>query len=313
MATVDICLATFNGAGWLADFLASLDRQHFTDWRLVVSDDGSTDGTVTVLESHFRRDPSRLLLVSRPRTRAGLVANFQDTLAASTADYVFPADQDDIWLPHKLGDMVTAIRSLERSSDGPALRPALIYSDMRVVDEMLRPLDASWWAYSGVPADWVTELRHLVVQNNVPGCAMVVNRALLQVALPIPPLALMHDVWLLLVCLMNGQVGHVQSATTLYRRHQGAATIGGRRDWKGRLRRFVLDASEVREHFQATASQTAALVDRTGNQTKPEYRRLLREYTRAGNSGWLMRRWLLLKLRIRKATAIGTLRLYLFV
>ena len=50
MAAVDILLATYNGARYLPELLASLEAQTFRDWRLIVRDDGSSDGSLTLVE-----------------------------------------------------------------------------------------------------------------------------------------------------------------------------------------------------------------------------------------------------------------------
>ena len=46
---VDISLATHNGAAYLQDFLGSLESQDASGWRLLARDDGSTDGTLSLL------------------------------------------------------------------------------------------------------------------------------------------------------------------------------------------------------------------------------------------------------------------------
>ena len=314
MAKVDICLATYNGAAWLPEFLASLDQQDFRDWRLVVSDDGSTDQTLEILRSHFSREPHRLYLVPRERTRTGVIGNFRDVLAASAAEYVFPADQDDIWLPHKLGEMLVAIeKSGSRGEASASSVPALVYSDMQVVDSDLKLISASLWRLPGISADAPVQLRHLLVQSNVPGCSMVVNRALLRAALPIPDECVMHDYWLLMVCLLTGRVDRIPSANVLYRRHEAAATYRSMSGWRGKLHRIVSTGSEVREHFRATVRQAACVLKRMDGGLTPAQRELLRAYVRAGNGGWLMRRLVLLKWRFRKKSWAGTIRMYMWI
>lgn len=311
MATVDICLATFNGAPWLRSLLDSLEQQQLHDWRLIVSDDFSKDETLNILRSYFTERPDKVLFVSKARTEADVIRNFQDALAASTADYIFLADQDDVWLPHKLGELLTTIRVVE----GAPAKPALVYSDMLVVNANLAPMSDSWWAYSGIDARWATSLRGLLTQNAVPGCSMVVNRRLLALALPIPPDALMHDWWLILVAQALGRTGCVPQVTMLYRRHQAAVTYFDRRGWSAAasIRSFLLQRKQVRDEFKATAKQSRCLLERSQFLLSEDQRTLIEDYARAGMSGWWRRRWLMLRHRIRKPSLKATIKMYFWI
>lgn len=309
MAKIDICLATYNGDEWLSDFLDSLDKQKVTDWRLIVADDGSTDSTMEVLLSHFKLEPHKIWIVERKSVGDGVINNFHDALAASTADYIFLADQDDVWLPQKLSQMLNAIQTMEGSRNSPVL----VYSDMQVVDSTLQPLSESWWEYSGVSKTWVNDLRHLLAQNAVPGCAMAMNRSLLNLALPIPSQVPMHDWWLLLVCLVSGSVGYVDSPCVRYRRHQGALTYLRRDGWGHAIKQFFWGRRSIRELFQQSAQQACYLLERMNQRLEPEQQKLLKNYVLAAGSGWWKKRWLLMKMRIRIATLKGSIKFYVWV
>ena len=108
--TIDICLATYDGAAWVQEFLNSLDAQTYTDWRLVVSDDASKDGTLEIIRIHFTNTPEKLSIVQRERTGAGVVQNFQDAIEASSSEYILLADQDDVWMPEKLRALLAVMR-----------------------------------------------------------------------------------------------------------------------------------------------------------------------------------------------------------
>lgn len=309
VATIDICLATYNGEGWLPEFLVSLKKQSCTSWKLIVADDGSTDSTIQVLLSHFKLEPHKIRVVERKSVGEGVVSNFHDALAASTADYVFLADQDDVWLPQKLSQMLSAIQTMEESRNNPVL----VYSDMQVVDTALQPLNKSWWKYCGVSKTWVHDLRHLLVQNAVPGCAMAMNRSLLDLALPIPNRVPMHDWWLLLVCLVSGTVGYVDSPCVRYRRHQSALTYLRRDGWWHGVKQFFGGRRNVRELYQQSAIQARYLLERMNHHLVPEQKSLLKSYILAAESGWWKKRWLLSKMRIRIATLKGSIKFYMWV
>ena len=57
-ARVQILLSTYNGAEFLPELLESLDTQSLQDFHLRVRDDGSTDGTLAILDEYTRRRPA---------------------------------------------------------------------------------------------------------------------------------------------------------------------------------------------------------------------------------------------------------------
>lgn len=307
---IDICLATYNGQEWLAEFLRSLELQTYRNWRLVVSDDGSTDETIAMVGSFFKQCSERLLMVERERRGAGVIENFQDALQASTADYIFLADQDDVWLPNKLMDLFLALREVETTGR----LPASVYSDLGVVDQNLHRLSESWWTYSQVPATWCLSLRRLLVQNSVPGCAMIVNRRLLDVALPIPAEAVMHDWWLLLVASVMGRVAYFEArATVLYRRHGAALTYVEKDGLIAALKRFLLQGAALKAAYKASTLQAAALLRRVGARATAQTLEPVRRYVQSAARGWLGRRLSLLAGGVVKPTLKGTIRFYFWV
>ena len=109
---VTILLCTFNGETFLEAQLASLERQVHKNWRLIVSDDGSTDGTLALLDQFARRVPQSVELRSGPRQ--GPATNFL-SLAADPqidGDYFAFCDQDDIWYPEKLQVALDRLQSI---------------------------------------------------------------------------------------------------------------------------------------------------------------------------------------------------------
>ena len=101
--------------------------------------------------------------------------------------------------------------------------------------------------------------------NPANGCTMMINRALIDRALPIPREAVMHDAWLILVAAAFGKVGFVPRPTLLYRQH--GRNEAGSRAWGpayilGQLRnlsiasdaiaRMRVQSSAFLERYQAT-------------------------------------------------------------
>lgn len=123
---VVVLLATYQGMPWLPDQLASILDQRDVEVRIVVSDDGSDDGTLDALAA---ATPGRVTLLPRRETGGGSAQNFLHLIDVAEVDadeYVAFADQDDLWLPDKLSRHVTLLKHHEAdavSSSIEALYP----------------------------------------------------------------------------------------------------------------------------------------------------------------------------------------------
>lgn len=264
---VDVLLATYNGAKYLESQLDSILAQTHQNFRLLVSDDGSLDATPAILERYRARFGERLVLVPNPAPGQGVVRNFENLMAASLQDglaaWAAFADQDDVWLPRKMELSLDAMLLAERSHAG---MPCLVHSDLTVVDAELRVISDSFAKYQRMDSHQCSPLSLLSV-NQVTGCTMMVNRALLQMALPLPPETIMHDWWCALVSGSGGRV-FLDAPLILYRQH-GANQLGAKdRSLKTRLQRLFVNGRgvfrRVRELGRATELQAQALRKRLG-------------------------------------------------
>ena len=213
---IDILLSTYNGAPYLAQQLDSILAQTVSDWRLLVRDDGSTDGTKAILDDYARRYPERIRLMESDGN-AGCVRSFERLLAAAEADYICFADQDDVWLENKLAHLMATMKEAETSVQD---RPIVVCSDLQVVTEDLAMIDPSFWHYVRLRPDLLQTPNRLAVCNYVTGCAMLFNRAARDASLPFPPQAYMHDAVVALATLAKGGVIRIcEHRDILYRQH----------------------------------------------------------------------------------------------
>ena len=203
-----VAMASYNGARYIEEQLQSVLSQLGEQDEVVVSDDGSTDGTRQLLEALAGRD-SRVRVLDGPR--AGVVRNFENALAAVTGEIVFLCDQDDVWRPDKVEAVCAAF-------EDPAVW--LVMHDARVTDDTLRPVADSFFALHGSRAGYARTLwRKAYI-----GCCMAFRRELLQLALPFPDGIPMHDQWLGMLADRQGGVRLLAHPLIDYRRHAGTAT-----------------------------------------------------------------------------------------
>lgn len=248
---LSVAMCTYNGARFIEAQLRSIAAQTLLPDELVVCDDGSTDATAALVRDFAMAAPFAVQLVGDDR-RLGVVRNFERALRRARGRYVALADQDDIWSPSRLEVGIGALRSAERSA--AADRPVLVHSDMRVIDAEGAEVEPSFFRRRGFRARHPRPLRELVLQNYVTGCSVLVNRAVVELALPFPASISIHDWWLALVAAAAGAIVTLPQPTVGYRLH-AANVIGVKRvEW-----RPYLGAASARELFRRALGESRAL------------------------------------------------------
>ena len=262
---VAIIMATFNGGRFVEEQIHSIQKQTYADWVLYVRDDGSRDDTVKKL-LQFEGKDQRVRLVSDEIGNLGVIENYSTLMKVAleeNIDYVFFADQDDIWHPKKLATMLAAMRELELAHENKI--PLLVHCNLAVVNEKGLPITDSFVKFSRLSPTTV-DLGVMLCQNQVTSCACVINRTLLELAYPVPREVLMHDWWLALLASSVGKIAFIPKPLVMYRQHAsnvlGAISLGQRlkellfspRQWKLRMeviRRGFVQAAMLEERIQA--------------------------------------------------------------
>lgn len=220
MAKIDVLLATYNGEKYISEQIDSLLRQSNKEWKVIAHDDGSTDRTPEILREYQANFPEKIILIEDGFKSGGAKNNFHHLLRFTDAPYVMFCDQDDVWLDNKID--VTLSRMMEEEYRLPE-SPILVHSDLKVVDECLSIISDSMFAYQRLPI-LVETLDELMVQNNITGCTVMVNRKALEVSMPIPEAAIMHDWWIgCKVLQFGGRVSFVAEPLIKYRQHSSNA------------------------------------------------------------------------------------------
>jgi len=228
---ISILMASCNGEAYLGEQIDSIQKQDYPHWHLILRDDCSQDATMEIAESIARED-ERIQIIRDDLGNQGAAGNFGVLLRYAKemdAEYVCFADQDDVWQPWKLGRQMALMSEIEACRGGQL--PVLVHSDLAVVDEQLRIVSRSFMAFQRIRHEESSPLVVLLVQNYVTGCTVMINRALLDFALPIPTSALMHDWWLALCAAACGELAFLPDATVLYRQHR-KNVVSAREFWR---------------------------------------------------------------------------------
>ncbi len=239
---VDIILATYNGEKYLSKLLDSLDDQTFQDFRVIISDDGSSDDTISIARDYMEKseDGRVILSVNHPYAKRA-AGNFMSALTMSDADYVMFCDQDDVWLETKIEDTLGKMISTEEmikdllgeETAEEMMIPVLVHTDAYVADTDLNCLADSFMDFMGLPHELSSP--EYLIQNNVLGCSSMMNRQLaemMQYAYGRKMDAIMmHDHFAALIASFFGAVSYLDKPTLYYRQHEDNSV--GARSLKG--------------------------------------------------------------------------------
>lgn len=207
---ISVAMTTCNGLPYVREQIDSILPQLGPDDELVISDDGSTDGTRKLIDDLAWQD-KRVQVVEGPRT--GLIDNFANALRACKGDFVFLSDHDDVWLPDKISQ-VMAVFDLNHDV-------ILVQHNARFANEDLAPQALTTFAWRHSRAGLGANL----LRNRYQGCAMAFRHELVYQALPFPANIPMHDQWLGMMAEMTGRVCFYDEVLMLYRRH--ASNLSG--------------------------------------------------------------------------------------
>lgn len=265
-----VLLVTCNGEAFVFEQVQSILRQSCRPSLLLVSDDASSDQTPAILQSlaeasaRLGRDQSVEIKLLLWPDRIGVTANISRGLAclleADKIRYVAFADQDDVWSPNKLE--ITLQAMLQSELVQGRLIPALVHTDLRLVDVLGNSLKPSYWRSQKLDPSR-NAFDELLFQNVVTGCTTLVNRELLELALPIPASAVMHDSWLALVASAFGTIRCLPNATVAYRQHE--RNLVGSHSWLKRLLpawESMRQGTAAERHLHPAIDQAAAFTER---------------------------------------------------
>lgn len=214
---ISVCIATFNGEQYLRQQIDSILPQIGTDDEIVISDDGSTDGTLELLESYqderirvFHHDATSIK-TTFPLDRP--THNFENALRHARGDIIFLADQDDVWLEGKVETMLAGLQDA-----------SLAIHDCVVADDCMgNVIHPSYFDYIGIHQGvWKNWVRATYL-----GCCMAMRKEVALKAMPFPKTMVGHDLWLGIMADRYFKTKIVRRKLIRYRKHANSKTTSG--------------------------------------------------------------------------------------
>lgn len=137
MSKVSIIIPTYNSQKTIEETIASVQQQSFTDYEIIIIDDGSQDNTVAVIKNIV--EPRLQLFVYE---NGGVATARNRGISQATGEFIAFLDADDLWSPDKLASQVAALSQNPQSK--------VVYSWTKYIDEQGKPLfSGTRYSYRG--------------------------------------------------------------------------------------------------------------------------------------------------------------------
>ncbi|MCO5230767.1 MAG: glycosyltransferase family 2 protein [Chitinophagales bacterium] len=306
---VDILLATYNGEKYLDEQLESIFNQDYHHFRVLVRDDGSSDGTLNILAKWKGLYPQKIEIIEDEDKNLGASQNFNRLMQLSSAPYICFSDQDDKWLPEKLSKQIAFIQKIENNHSNKGV---MVFSDLIICDQAMNVVSPSLIEKDRLDTRAIKT--HRLLMQNVPyGCASIINRKLLETAVPIDDRALLHDHWLALVASLSGCLCYLDDVLVYHRIHDNNASRAGSAHQKEISNDFAnkINNQNFQKYLDKQVLQAQAIHEIYGAQLTQEQNKMLEDFIRLKFTKGVKRKWLIIKNKFFKNTLYNSLKLIL--
>ncbi len=213
---ISVCIPTYNGEKYIIPQILSILKQLKMEDELIISDDGSSDKTLDLIRS---LNDNRIKILKNTNRKIiekykfmHTTRNLENALSHAKGQYIFLADQDDIWANNKVE---VSLKYLQTSS--------LVLSDCNIIDDKDELIEESYFKINHSALGIGKNL----IKNSYLGCCMAFKSSLLAKVLPISKYNVPHDIWIGLLAEKFGSVSLVKEKLVKYRRHDSNVSPSG--------------------------------------------------------------------------------------
>ena len=309
MNKIAILLAVYNGEKYLENQLDSIVNQSFTNWKLYIRDDGSSDKSVQLIKEYISRYPSKIQLITDNQQNLGSCNNFFRLLqSVENSEFYMFADQDDVWNKNKIEVSLNSILKIEISEKFK--KPILLHTDLEVVDTNLNQISSSFWKYQQMDVKNTNSYNNLLIQNIVTGCTVIFNHKLKEKMRFLPDNVFVHDWWIALVASVFGRIDFIEDKTLKYRQHINNVE-GAKKSGNIHFVKRLLKLNEVENGLKKSVFQAKVFLEMYKDKMTSEQIECFTDFSNLFTFNYLKRRQILLKYRILKSNFKRNIGLFL--
>ena len=205
---ISVCIATYNGEKCIKEQLDSIICQLGEDDEIIISDDESNDNTIQIIENF--KDPRIKIFSHSPNRKTKYrfdltTRNIENALSKAQGDFIFLADQDDIWVENKVKKIIPLFEKY-----------SLILHDCTIIDNSKKVLHESYFKLIKSKSGIINNL----IKNSYLGCCMAFKKSILKKSIPFPISPIPHDIWIGLIAELKENVFFSNEKLIQYRRHE---------------------------------------------------------------------------------------------
>jgi glycosyltransferase involved in cell wall biosynthesis len=212
---ISVCMATFNGHKYIKLQIDSILRQLSVGDELIISDHGSIDGTIKIIEQY--NDPrikliKNLPLITSERKHILVASNFNAALREANGNYIFLADQDDVWLDCRVSKCLALLEEY-----------SLVMCNCKLINSEGEFFGKMNWQENPISKYFFMNLINMPFH----GCSMAFSSKVLNLCVPFPKGLVSHDNWIGLLATRLGKVVYLDEPLVAYRRHSNNVSSRG--------------------------------------------------------------------------------------
>lgn len=292
---ISILMTTYNGEEFISEQISSIIRQSFSEWRLYIRDDGSTDRTVQILNDFCHKD-DRISLIKDEKGNLGAKNGFFELLNDVESDYFFFCDQDDLWYENKMKNSILKFKELNQK------KPGLVYTNLDIINEKDELIRHDFYQSPS------NDLNVVLSSNSVAGCTVVINDEMKKfIKNDCDEDIVMHDWWLALCAIAFENIAFCEESLIGYRQHS-QNVVGTDYTLLKKISRLFNYKAEVSR--QRSAFKQAAYFLKVHRGVLNEYNySMVESYSNIMLFGFFKRMSSLIRYRFKKNSILGNLSL----
>lgn len=216
---ISVALCTYNGERYIRQQIESILDQTLSVDEIVICDDGSTDHTLSIIES-LRESTKTDIRIHRNETTLGVCANFQKAVNLCKGDIIFLSDQDDVWHNDKVETIVNYFNHNPQTQ--------VVFSDGQLIDGSGKAIsNGTLWRCFGVNSKCLKQIENgfgmeiFAFENRATGATMAIRRNF-EYTSSFSRFCIddiLHDGALAMLALTGNRLGHIDKCLIDYRIH----------------------------------------------------------------------------------------------
>lgn len=291
MSMVTIVMSAYNGEKYIREQIDSILASTYQDFDIFITDDVSKDSTLSILKEYEAKHPDKIRVCQNEKN-LGYILNFLTGICRTTSEYIMLCDQDDVWKPDKIEKTLVRLKKME-ARYGKNI-PNAVFSDAVVVDQNLTTINPSFFE-SGHLNPQNTDLSHILMENKLIGCTVMINSALRKILLEhdLPKKAKLHDWWIALIAAAFGKISFINEGLLLYRQHSSNAV--GDTGFSAYFKNRITTLKKQKEALLVLQHQAGEFLELYGSMMSDDKKNIIQQFAHLNEMNCIKRRLVIIR------------------